>query len=149
MKFSTSFVAIGLFAGVSIAQNTTVQTAHVTLRSLGDDHSYPLSVPANGEPVFTYSTLPIQLIDAPDFNVLQACVINTPGPKNLSSTIAADGTTQQVVIDPPQTVTSITCQGTCIETYGACFDPEDKPLGACCNGLCIASRCNPWNIGSQ
>lgn len=116
MKFFTS-VAISLFAGVSLAQDT-VQTAHVTLRSLGDDHSYALAVPADGNPVLTYSTLPIQLIDAPDFNVLDACVIDTPGPKNLSRAIAADGVTQQIVIDPPQTVTSITCQGTCIDTYG-------------------------------
>lgn len=116
MKSFASLIVFGL-AG-SMAQDAPVQTAHVTLRSLGDDHSYPLAVPANGQPVLTYSTLPIQLIDAPDYNVLQACVIDTPGPKNLSSTIAADGVTQQVVIDPPQAVTSITCQGTCVETYG-------------------------------
>lgn len=118
MKAFASFLAIGLFTSVSIAQNSTVQVAHVTLRSEGDDHSFSLSVPANGKPVFTYSTLPVQKIDAPDFNVLQACAINTVGPANLSSTIASDGVTQQVVIDPPQTVTSITCQGTCVETWG-------------------------------
>lgn len=117
MKFFASFVAVSLFAGLSLAQDS-VQTAHVTLRSEGDDHSYPLTVPADGKPVLTYSTLPIVVIDAPDFNVLQACVIETPGPKNLSSTIASDGVTQQVVIDPPQAVTSISCQGTCVETYG-------------------------------
>lgn len=127
MKFFSSFVAIGLLAGVSIAQNSTVQVAHVTLRSEGDDHSFPMDVPADGKPVFTYSTLPVQKIDAPDFDVLQACVIDTVGPANLSSTIASDGVTQQVVIDPPQTVTSITCQGTCIETWsefasGAVFE---------------------------
>ncbi|KAL7916472.1 hypothetical protein GGI35DRAFT_41008 [Trichoderma velutinum] len=148
MKFFASFVAIGLFAGLSLAQDT-VQTAHVTLRSEGDDHSYPLSVPADGKPVLTFSTLPIQLIDAPDFNVLEACVIETPGAKNLSSTIASDGVTQQVAIDPPQTVTSITCQGTCVETYDSCFAPDGHYVGACCNGLCIASKCKPWNIGSQ
>lgn len=118
MKLFASFFAICLFASLSVAQNSTVQVAHVTLRSEGDDHSFPLDVPANGKPVFTYSTLPVQKIDAPDFDVLQACVIDTVGPANLSSTIASDGVTQQVVIDPPQTVTSITCQGTCIETWG-------------------------------
>ncbi|KAL7816724.1 hypothetical protein V8C26DRAFT_89678 [Trichoderma gracile] len=149
MKFFTTVCAIGLFAGASLAQDAPVQTAHVTLRSEGDDHSYPLTVPADGKPVLTHSTLPIALIDAPDFNVLQACVIETPGAKNLSSTIAADGVTQQVVIDPPQAVTSISCQGTCVETYGACFDTNGQYVGACCNGLCIASRCRPWNIGQQ
>ncbi|UKZ60922.1 uncharacterized protein TrAtP1_002193 [Trichoderma atroviride] len=133
MKLSTSFLAIGLFTGVSIAQNSTVQVAHVTLRSEGDDHSFPMSVPADGKPVFTYSTLP-------------ACVIDTVGPANLSSTIASDGVTQQVVIDPPQTVTSITCQGTCVETWSACFDDATgQSLGPCCNGLCIANRCRPFN----
>ncbi|KAL6900159.1 hypothetical protein GGI43DRAFT_59838 [Trichoderma evansii] len=146
MNFFSSFVTIGLFAGVSIAQNTTVQVAHVTLRSVGDDHSFPLAVPADGKPVFTYSTLPVQKIDAPDFDVLQACVIDTVGPANLSSTIASDGVTQQVVIDPPQTVTSITCQGTCVETWSACVDDATgQSLGACCNGLCIANRCRPFN----
>jgi hypothetical protein len=116
MKLFTSLLAIGLFTGVSMAQNSTVQVAHVTLRSIGDDHSFPMSVPANGTPIYTYSTLPVQKIDAPDFDVLQACVIDTVGPANFSSTIASDNVTQQVVIDPPQTVTSITCQGTCVET---------------------------------
>ncbi|UKZ74371.1 hypothetical protein TrVFT333_002037 [Trichoderma virens FT-333] len=110
MKFFASFVAIGLFAGFSLAQDT-VQTAHVTLRSEGDDHSYPLAVPADGNPVLTYSTLPIQRIDAPDFNVLEACVIETPGAKNLSSTIAADGVTQQVVIDPPRRLPASPARG--------------------------------------
>ncbi|KAK6445255.1 hypothetical protein FP744_10001503 [Trichoderma asperellum] len=145
MKFLSCFVALGLFVGVSIAQNSTVQIAHVTLRSEGDDHSFPLNVPANGKPVFTYSTLPVQLIDAPDYDVLQLCAIQTVGPANLSSTIASDGVTQQVVIDPPQTVTSITCQGTCVETWGACVDANAQSLGPCCNGLCIASRCRPFN----
>ncbi|KAK1252333.1 hypothetical protein MKX08_003520 [Trichoderma sp. CBMAI-0020] len=117
MKLFASFLAIGLFTGLSIAQNSTVQVAHVTLRSEGDDHSFPMSIPADGKPVYTYSTLPVQRIDAPDFDVLQACVIDTVGPANLSSTIASDGVTQQVVVDPPQTVTSITCQGTCVETW--------------------------------
>lgn len=167
MKFLSCFVALGLFVGVSIAQNSTVQIAHVTLRSEGDDHSFPLNVPANGKPVFTYSTLPVQLIDAPDYDVLQLCAIQTVGPANLSSTIASNGVTQQVVIDPPQTVTSITCQGTCVETWGessllsltllremiclsncelgACVDANAQSLGPCCNGLCIASRCRPFN----
>ncbi|KAL7948011.1 hypothetical protein V8C42DRAFT_316392 [Trichoderma barbatum] len=147
MKFLATFAAIGLFAGLSLAQDT-VQVAHVTLRSIGDDHSYPLDVPADGKAVLTYSSLPIQHIDAPDFNVLQACVIETAGEANLSSTIAADGVTQQVVIDPPQAVTSITCQGTCVATYGACYAPDGSYVGACCNGMCIASHCKPWNIGS-
>ncbi|GFP52921.1 hypothetical protein ACSS6W_000341 [Trichoderma asperelloides] len=125
MKFLSCFVALGLFVGVSIAQNSTVQIAHVTLRSEGDDHSFPLNVPANGKPVFTYSTLPVQLIDAPDYDVLQLCAIQTVGPANLSSTIASDGVTQQVVIDPPQTVTSITCQGTCVETWGPSISHEE------------------------
>ncbi|KAL7938428.1 hypothetical protein V8C35DRAFT_153401 [Trichoderma chlorosporum] len=148
MKFFASIAAIGLFAGLSLAQ-ASVQTAHVTLRSEGNDHAYPLDVPANGEPVYTYSTLPIQRIDAPDYNVLQNCVIDTPGPKNLSTGIAPDGVTQQVLIDPPQTVTSMTCQGTCVATYDNCFAPNGSYVGACCNGLCVASKCNPWNIGSQ
>ncbi|RFU75108.1 hypothetical protein TARUN_7110 [Trichoderma arundinaceum] len=126
MKLSASFVAIGLFAGASIAQDTGVQTAHLTLRSIGDDHSYTLDVPADGQAVETFRSLPVQLIDAPDFNVLEACVIDTPGPKNLSSTIADDGVTQQVVIDPPQQVNSITCQGTCVETWGELPLDEDS-----------------------
>ncbi|KAL7922796.1 hypothetical protein ACQKWADRAFT_320477 [Trichoderma austrokoningii] len=145
MKFSAPFLAISLLTGVSMAQNSTVQVAHITLRSEGDDHSFPLSVPANGKPVFTFSTLPVQKIDAPDFDVLQACVIDTVGPANLSSTIASDGVTQQVVIDPPQTVISVSCEGTCVETWGACVDANAQSLGHCCNGLCIASRCRPFN----
>ncbi|GJN81880.1 hypothetical protein VFPFJ_03022 [Purpureocillium lilacinum] len=127
-----------------------VQTAHLKFRAASSSETYDLAVKADGSSVDTdHADLSIHLIDAPDYLASSLCHFTTPQPVELSTTIADDNVTQQVVLDPPQPVLSVRCEGMCVGTYGACYDNNGQPVGPCCNGLCAANRCRPWNIGQH
>ncbi|RDA88830.1 hypothetical protein CP532_5473 [Ophiocordyceps camponoti-leonardi (nom. inval.)] len=125
-----------------------VQTAHLTFRSDSSPETYNLTVKADGSIVKTgHDTLPISHIDAPDYLARSFCHFQTPRAVNLSTMVASDGITQQVVLNPVQPVLSVLCHGQCVYTYGACYDTHNQFVGPCCNGLCVATRCRPWNLG--
>ncbi|RDA94943.1 hypothetical protein CP533_0152 [Ophiocordyceps camponoti-saundersi (nom. inval.)] len=125
-----------------------VQTAHLTFRADSSPETYNLTVNADGKLVETgHDMLPISHIDAPDYLARSLCHFQTPRAVNLSTTVASDGITQQVVLNPVQPVLSVRCQGQCVYTYGACYDVNNQFVGSCCNGLCVATRCRPWNLG--
>lgn len=65
-----------------------------------------------------HADLAVHLIDAPDYLASSLCHFTTPQPVELSTTIADDNVTQQVVLDPPQPVLSVRCEGMCVGTYG-------------------------------
>lgn len=124
MKLSTSIVSLSLLlTGTLAAPATTTplaednQTAHLTFRD--DTGSYTLDVQADGKTVLTNSDMLVHLVDAPDYNARQACKFNTVNNETtISTTIAKDGVTQQVVFDPPTAILSVSCEGTCVTTYG-------------------------------
>ncbi|PFH55525.1 hypothetical protein XA68_18115 [Ophiocordyceps unilateralis] len=144
-----SIIALGAtgLTGV-VAARDEVQTAHLTFRAVSSPETYRLAVRADGKPVKTgHDALNVSHIDAPDYLARALCKFQTSREVKLSTTVAKDGVTQQVVLDPPQPVLTVRCQGQCVYTYGACYDTNNQPVGPCCNGLCVATRCRPWNLG--
>jgi len=51
----------------------------------------------------------------------------------------------QYAVGPPQPIDSVTCSGTCLQTYGDCY-VNGQYVGSCCNGYCAANKCRPWTI---
>ncbi|UNI22338.1 hypothetical protein JDV02_008234 [Purpureocillium takamizusanense] len=148
MKLQLSAALLSL--AIASASAADVQTAHLKFRASSSSETYDLVVKANGHPVDTgHADLAVRLVDAPDYLAYSLCRFATPRPVKLSTTIADDNVTQQVVLDPPQPVLSVSCEGMCVGTYGACYDTNGQFVGPCCNGFCAATRCRPWNIGQQ
>ncbi|KAI4865978.1 hypothetical protein F4820DRAFT_418278 [Hypoxylon rubiginosum] len=148
MKFSSTVLfGLGLVAGSHAhpLEERDVQVAHLTFH--GGPASYDLAVPADGTLVYTNNDLSISIIDAPDYNAGSQCTFNTAGDKALVSSIDTQTGMQSLIVGPPQPIISVSCQGSCIPTYGACF-VNGQYTGACCNGFCAATRCRPWNISS-
>ncbi|KAI2615805.1 hypothetical protein GGS26DRAFT_454570 [Hypomontagnella submonticulosa] len=122
-----------------------VQVAHLTFH--GGPASYDLAVPADGTVINTNNDIAVSIIDAPDYNAINQCTFNTVGEKTLASSINTQTGLQSIIVGPPQRIISVSCQGTCIATYGMCFD-NGQYIGPCCNGFCAATRCRPWNISN-
>ncbi|ELR06987.1 hypothetical protein GMDG_08221 [Pseudogymnoascus destructans 20631-21] len=76
----------------------------------------------------------ISIIDAPDYLALSDCTFHTGGEQTLVGGLRADGV-QQVIIGPPQPITSVSCK---------CYDNNNQFIGPCCNGYCAATLCRPW-----
>ncbi|KAI2629959.1 hypothetical protein GGR54DRAFT_287249 [Hypoxylon sp. NC1633] len=145
MQFtSTVLLGLGLVAS-SLAhplEDRDVQVAHLTFH--GGPASYELTVPADGTVVNTNNDISVSIIDAPDYNALAQCTFNTAGEKALVSSINTQTGMQSIIVGPPQPIISVSCQGSCIPTYGECFT-NGQYNGPCCNGFCAATRCRPWN----
>ncbi|OTA52721.1 hypothetical protein K449DRAFT_427053 [Hypoxylon sp. EC38] len=146
MKLSSSILfALGLVAS-SLAHpldERDVQIAHLTFH--GGPASYQLAVPADGTVVNTNNGISVDTIDAPDYNAINQCTFNTAGQKTLVSSINTQTGLQSIIVGPPQPIISVSCQGSCIPTYGECYT-NGQYNGPCCNGFCAATRCRPWNI---
>ncbi|KAK4092218.1 hypothetical protein Purlil1_3471 [Purpureocillium lilacinum] len=111
-----------------------VQTAHLKFRAASSSETYDLAVKADGSSVDTdHADLSIHLIDAPDYLASSLCHFTTPQPVELSTTIADDNVTQQVVLDPPQPVLSVRCEGMCVGTYA--LDPNGASTFAHLEGI--------------
>ncbi|KAI5918703.1 hypothetical protein F4810DRAFT_558420 [Camillea tinctor] len=145
MKFSQPLIlALGLLSE-SLAHpldERDVQVAHLTFH--GGPASYTLDVPADGSVVPTNNDISVNIIDTPDYNAISQCTFNTAGEKALVSGISPEGV-QQIIVGPPQPIISVSCQGSCVPTYGQCYGTDGQYIGPCCNGFCAASRCRPWN----
>lgn len=155
MKYSI-FFALGALGA---------QTAHFTFNNADSSKHYNLTVVADGTVVkprtpsciliphsgsanIVDNRLAVHHIDAPDYCLRTLCKLSTAQPTELKDAIAADGVTQQVVLNPPTQVLSISCKGDCVPTYGECYK-DGQYVGPCCNGFCAANRCRPWNTDSQ
>ncbi|PNY24094.1 Uncharacterized protein TCAP_05958 [Tolypocladium capitatum] len=152
MKYSA--LSIGLFAGAlgappsEVFMRDDVQTAHLTFHTDSCPETYALAVKADGSTVETaHDGLDIFLIDAPDYLAYSMCKFQTPGEVTLSTKLASDNVTTQIVLSPPQPVLSVRCEGKCLGTYVACYTSSGMLVGPCCNGFCAADLCRPWNTG--
>ncbi|OTB09363.1 hypothetical protein M426DRAFT_6637 [Hypoxylon sp. CI-4A] len=145
----TSVILLGLGLAASSSahplEDRDVQVAHLTFH--GGPASYELDVPADGTVVYTNNDISVSIIDAPDYNAINQCTFNTAGEKALVSSIDTKTGLQSVIVGPPQPITSVSCQGSCVATYGECFS-GGQYVGPCCNGFCAGDRCRPWNITS-
>ncbi|KAJ6442294.1 galactose-proton symport [Purpureocillium lavendulum] len=111
MPFNTALLGL-VAAGAPAVLADDAQTAHLTFRAASSPETYDLAVRADGGSVETgHADLAVHLIDAPDYLAYSLCKFATPQPVELSTTIADDNVTQQVVLDPPQPVLSVTCEG--------------------------------------
>ena len=86
----------------------------------------------------------MSIIDAPDYNALSQCTFNTVNEATLVGHITEDGQ-QQIIVGPPTPITSVSCEGMCVPTYGECTK-NGQYVGPCCAGFCAGTRCRPWNI---
>ncbi|KAH8883738.1 hypothetical protein GQ53DRAFT_811323 [Thozetella sp. PMI_491] len=112
--------------------------------------SYNVTLPADGGAHQTGSELSINHIDMLDFSPYQ-CTFQTPGPHETSNYInygAEPYPIWTVGMGPPQPIISVTCTGTCLPVYGECYNSQGQYVGACCNGICAATRCRPFQMPS-
>lgn len=58
----------------------------------------------------------VNIIQTPDYNAYQNCVFHTYGNPALVQGIIDN--VQSIAVGPPQAIIGVTCQGTCIATYG-------------------------------
>ncbi|KAJ1328154.1 hypothetical protein MN608_07490 [Microdochium nivale] len=150
MKSYTSLAIAALVAAVTaqpLVEPRDTQVAHLTLHAA--PVSYNLAVPSDGTIVKTNSNLNINLIDAPDYNALYQCtfVFDAVRQPALAMHIASNGL-QQIAVGPPSVLKSVSCLGSCVSTYGMCYDTNGQYVGPCCSGFCAATRCRPWNIST-
>ncbi|OBT43132.1 hypothetical protein VE00_07701 [Pseudogymnoascus sp. WSF 3629] len=148
MRFTLPTIAL-ILSGTAFAlpaaeqrdKRDTVQTVHLTFH--GGPASYEMAFPADGTIHPTNHDFAVSIIDAPDYLALSDCTFHTGGEQTLVGGLSATGV-QQVIIGPPQPITGVSCYGTCVGTYGQCYDNNNQFIGPCCNGYCAATRCRPW-----
>lgn len=119
MKYTVS-ILLGVIATTLAAPslNNDIQTAHLTFRSDASNEAYKLTVKADGTSVPTNNDTLVSLIDAPDYLARSQCKFDTVDKVELSTTIASNNVTQQVVLKPASAIRSVTCEGMCVYTYG-------------------------------
>ncbi|GAB1312642.1 hypothetical protein MFIFM68171_02852 [Madurella fahalii] len=107
--------------------------------------TYDLTIPSDGQSHPTNNGLNVNLITAPDFNIDQ-CQFSTHQPATFVWQTTKDNPpVSEYAVGPPQPVDAVTCRGTCIPTYGTCFE-NNAYIGHCCNGYCAATKCRPWRL---
>ncbi|KAL2157284.1 hypothetical protein VTH06DRAFT_6222 [Thermothelomyces fergusii] len=117
-----------------------VQTVHLIFHA--GPAEYSLAIPADGSVHQTNSDLAVNIVDAPDYNALYQCEFETQSNATLAGSISPEGS-NQILVGPPTPVLSVSCQGTCVYTYGDCYR-DGQWLGPCCAGYCAANKCRPW-----
>ncbi|RYP34247.1 hypothetical protein DL767_004370 [Monosporascus sp. MG133] len=143
--FKTTILGLSL-AAASLSQPLEERQAQiVNLTFHGGPASYELAVPTDGTVIPTNrNNLAVSIIDTPDYNAISQCTFNTAGVATLEHYVTQDGL-QQIIVGPPQPILSVSCEGTCVPTYGQCYI-NNQFVGPCCNGFCAATRCRPWTI---
>ncbi|KAI1422473.1 hypothetical protein F5Y12DRAFT_618433 [Xylaria sp. FL1777] len=110
MQFPCSLVAgLGLIAGIQAqpTQERNIGVAHLTFH--GGPASYELYVPIDGTVVTTYNGISVDTIDTPNFDAINLCTFNTPGPQTLVGSVTPDGL-KQITVGPPQPILSVSCR---------------------------------------
>jgi hypothetical protein len=87
----------------------------------------------------------VNTIEAPDYDAFYQCEFHSDGNVTFASGFSSTGV-NQIYVGPPTPITSVSCLGMCVYTYGVCFD-NGMYVGPCCSGYCAANRCRPWVRG--
>lgn len=82
---------------------------------------------ANKGAAAAHDHLDIGLIDAPDYLAYSLCKFKTAGPVKITTKLASDKVTTQLILDPPQPVLSVRCKGMCVGTYSTSLYPSSLP----------------------
>lgn len=140
------WIPVAVILGSALAHPTIeerdFQTVHLIFHA--GPASYEMAFPADGLAHPTNSDLSVNIIDAPDFYA-QQCTFNTAQEKTLVFGLSHDAQPfGQVIVGPPQPIISVSCVGTCVYTYGDCYNSQGQYVGPCCNGFCAANKCRPW-----
>ena len=128
---------------ITVGPRDPVQTAHLTLHSAAAQ--YTLAVPADGSVVPTDVDNIINIIEVSDFFAFTNCKFGTDDPVALVDNIDLTTGATDISVGPPSTITNISCEGTCLETFENCVDENGQFVGVCCNGFCAADKCRPFN----
>ena len=161
----TAFLAsaLGLLASASAipldGRQDEAQTVHLTFH--GGPAQYSMAIPADGtvHPTSNYlpspllislhgtnthtdSGIAVSMIEAPDYNAYYQCKFYNDANATLAPTFSSTGV-NQIYVGPPTPITSVSCLGMCVYTYGVCFE-NGMNVGPCCSGYCAATRCRPW-----
>ncbi|RYP59707.1 hypothetical protein DL771_010776 [Monosporascus sp. 5C6A] len=120
-SFKTAILGLSL-ATASLSQPLEDrQTRIVHLTFHGGPASYQLDVPADGTVVPTNNNnIAVNIIDAPDYNAISQCHFQTAGVATLEHYVTPAGL-QQIIVGPPQPIISVSCEGSCVPTYGECY----------------------------
>ncbi|KAJ4289911.1 hypothetical protein N0V88_006706 [Collariella sp. IMI 366227] len=138
MKYFTLLVsALGLLASTSAVPLEERAAQTVNLIFHGGPAQYTMTFPADGTVHATNNN-----IAPPDYNAFYQCTFHTVNEATLASSISGSGV-NQILVGPPTPITGVSCQGTCIPTYGDCY-VNGQPVGTCCAGYCAANKCRPW-----
>ncbi|RYP55130.1 hypothetical protein DL768_000249 [Monosporascus sp. mg162] len=119
-SFMTTILGLSL-ATASLSkplEDRQVQTVHLTFH--GGPASYELAVPTDGTVIPTNSDIAVSIIDTPGYNAISQCTFNTAGVATLQHYVTEDGL-QQIIVGPPQPIISVSCEGSCVPTYGECY----------------------------
>ncbi|KAI8944321.1 hypothetical protein F4801DRAFT_572160 [Xylaria longipes] len=109
MRFSSSLAfGLGLIAGTQARPSESREIVkHFTFH--GGPASYELWVPTDGTVVPTNNDLSVSIIDAPNYDDINLCTFNTPGPQTLVRSVTPGGL-KQITVGPPQPVLSVSCR---------------------------------------
>ncbi|KAF4119927.1 hypothetical protein GMORB2_3615 [Geosmithia morbida] len=149
MKLSLSVLATALFSGALAAPSKDprhdIQTAHFIFHGV-ESGSYHLTVKADGNVTKIYNELPINTIEINDYDANSQCVFKGLDGTKIESKLHIDTETgdQSLILPEGTPIASVSCQGFCVYNYAACYS-NGQMVGPCCNGLCAANLCRPWN----
>ncbi|KAH7020868.1 uncharacterized protein B0I36DRAFT_393085 [Microdochium trichocladiopsis] len=141
-SFTVASAALALASGTMATQQ-----AHFCFQN--GQNGYNLTVPADGTVVTTEIEVDINIIIIADFNAHDNCHFTWGGsaantPPTMEFQVGQNGA-QQLVVDPPSIITSLSCGGTCIPTSAKCYDSQSgQNLGTCCAGYCENDVCKSW-----
>lgn len=158
MQLSTPTLALLLSTLASASplsrRDDAPQTANFTFHTVAGT-TYDLEVLADGTRQLTNHDAKVVSVDINDYNAGSQCVFRDASGAEVRGELKVDTNTgnQSLLFGETgegEVVGSVSCEGTCVGIYGFCFDPSTgMSLGACCNGVCAADRCRPWNAGNQ
>ncbi|KAK5996123.1 hypothetical protein PT974_04551 [Cladobotryum mycophilum] len=148
MKTFTSIAVTALFAGSALAiMIPNVQYVNLDLHNLDKFESFHFQIWADGKRYLVNNPMPVAAIDDPDYSAFEYCHFETAQPKNVTFHMENFGTanaSQQVLIQPPQPIISITCQGVCVAHKAPCSASHKRSNEPCCNGVCYGGVCQHW-----
>ncbi|KAH7200346.1 hypothetical protein ACKRZS_006184 [Fusarium odoratissimum] len=89
--------------------------------------------------------LSVDVIHNSDYNALEQWFVAIEGQAKLTPKVSTKDGPQHILVNSPRAITAVDCTGSCVPMVGECYDTRGQPVGPCCNGMCMANRCRPWN----
>ncbi|KAJ9420203.1 hypothetical protein FOXG_15619 [Fusarium oxysporum f. sp. lycopersici 4287] len=146
MKFVPTLLfplSYSVLALQGVLQRSDPQFIHLTFH--GGLASYSIAFPVDGSTRKTNHDLSVDVIHNSDYNALEQCFFAIEDQAKLTSKVSTKDGSQHILDNSPRVIIAVDCTGSCVPMYGECYDTRGQPVGPCCNGMCMANRCRPWN----